>query len=192
MFDFDVSNVAKPFRQFHRFFRRVAGKCRGILDHFEGAAGKSLSVRNWNRAPRMARISADLVGVARGDEQRRHARRLTNIFPLASLTRNISTAKSADEITPVICRLSLLHRPSSRRRHECDCHHERTDRAIHPHAACASHTAHQRPGLLRRAARLAVPLHNSGDRRQADEIFGDEPAARLEDWIQKLAASPVN
>ena len=53
-------------------------------------------------------------------------------------------------------------------------------RPLHPHAARAGHAAHQRPGRLRRAARLAVSLHDPGDRRPADDIFRDKPAARLE------------
>ena len=60
---------------------------------------------------------ADLVGVARGDEQRRHARSLTKIFRQASLTRKFFAAKWADEITPV-ARLLLRLRPESPRRRQ--------------------------------------------------------------------------
>jgi hypothetical protein len=58
---------------------------------------------------------AHLVDVARGDKQRGHAQRLPEIFRRASLTRNFPAAKSADEITPVVCLLPWLRRSSPRR-----------------------------------------------------------------------------
>ena len=50
-------------------------------------------------------------------------------------------------------------------------------RALHSHARRAGHAAHQRRERLRRAARLAVSVHDSGDGRPADEIFREASAA---------------
>ncbi len=56
----------------------------------------------------------------------------------------------------------------------------RAGRALHSHAARAGHAAHQRRGRFRRAARLAVSVHDSGNGRAADGIFRAKSAARFE------------
>ena len=148
----------QPFCQLERFFRRVAGERVRVLDDF-GCVWKIIEREHLKLPAEDGADFRDLVGVARGDEQRRHAPRLAKSFLLASLTEKISDSKSRHEITTVAGAGVLF----SRRRKSSGCRHERTRRALPSHAARARDAAHQWRGCLRRAARLAVSLQDSGD-----------------------------
>src|SRR5271163_4428571 len=88
----------QPACKFHGLLRRVALKSIRVFDDFR-RIGKIIECEKMKLSAKDGADFPDLVGVARGDEQRRHISKLAEIFPLASLTRIFLRAKSNHEIT---------------------------------------------------------------------------------------------
>jgi hypothetical protein len=88
----------KPAREFDGFFGGIAGKGRSVFDDFR-RIGKIVERQKLERVAEDGPDFPDLVPVSRRDEHGLHAPRLTEIFPLASLTHHFSAAELDDETT---------------------------------------------------------------------------------------------
>jgi hypothetical protein len=88
----------QPFCEFDGFLGGIAGKRVGVLDDFR-RVGKIVERQKLERAAEDGPDFPDFVPVSRRDEHGLHAPRLTEIFPLASLTHHFSAAELADETT---------------------------------------------------------------------------------------------
>ena len=98
----------QPLRQFRGFLGGVAGKGVRVFDDF-GRSGKIVERETVKILAEDGLDFADLVGVARGDEQRRHARSVAGSSKEASCSLPVLGHSSCRLLLNLVVRLPKTH-----------------------------------------------------------------------------------